>query len=101
MGEKRKEARFNNMSVTEVAKTLKPEWEAVPVAQKEALKSKYTAEMETYKNQKEVYDASSEKRSWLEKTGRMKAIQEAEAKKDKELAKKAEAKAKAQAKKEA
>merc|ERR1712083_68339 len=84
---KKKEPRFANVLPPEAAKLLKPEWDAIPATQKEALKNKYLAEMETFKTQKAKYDASPAKTAWLEKTGKMKDIKSAEAKKSKRIGK--------------
>jgi len=93
--EKRKEPRFANVKPAEAAKLLKPEWDAMPASQKDALKSKFDADMDIFRKQKAAYDASAEKTAWLEKTGKMKDIKAAEAKKAKEVEKKAADKAKA------
>merc|ERR1712194_797844 len=94
--EQRKQPRFANVKPAEAAKLLKPEWAAVPAAQKEALDTKFKADLESYKRAMVEYDASPSKAAWLEKTGRMEQIRKAEAQvaKDAELKKKTMEKAK-------
>lgn len=86
--ERRQEARFRDVKPADAAKLLKPEWDALPQSQKDALKTKYASDMEAYRKQKADYDASAGKQVWLEKTGKLNDLKLAEAEKAKETEKK-------------
>lgn len=96
--ERRKDPQLSKMSVAESAKLIGAEWKAVPQAQKDALQAKAKSKLETYNQDMKAYKASGKEEAWLERTGRLKAVKEAEEKLLKKKTKEADAKQKGKAK---